>query len=178
MTTTFVASDAASLENAITSVEAVDRATTLAAACTIDITTNISLTTGLSNIALMNAASTLLINGGGTVPDFVVFPQSNTAGPLRSGNVIFAEGLAAESYLDTGNRGASENGDGALYRYPNFTQRVWDAWACAPQITYGPTLHAVRQDPCLRAKILFPVVDRTAGGEERGTSEGVHSHAS
>ena len=56
-------------------------------------------------------------------------------------DVLLAEGLPAESYLDTGYRGAFANG-GPLRAVPDdHVQRVWEAEACAPHVTHGP-IHA------------------------------------
>jgi hypothetical protein len=60
---------------------------------------------------------------------------------LPTHDVVLAEGLPAESYLDTGNRSAFENGGPALRLHPDFAQEVWAAAACAAQITFGP-IHA------------------------------------
>ncbi len=62
---------------------------------------------------------------------------------LPTHDVIFAEGLAVESYLDTGNRTAFANGGPIVEAHPDFAQRVWEAEACAPQITHGPILARV-----------------------------------
>ena len=58
---------------------------------------------------------------------------------------LLAEGLPAESYLDTGDRGNFANGGGAVALYPDFASRVWDAAGCAPLIVTGPALEAVRR---------------------------------
>jgi len=58
--------------------------------------------------------------------------------------VIFAEGAAAESYLETGNRGAFENG-GAVTLHPDFAQNLREASGCAPFAEAGPAVEAVRQ---------------------------------
>jgi len=73
---------------------------------------------------------------------------------LPQHDVIFAEGLPAESYLDTGNRGAFENGGGAVQLHPDFALRVWLAQACADQITHGPKLDAARRRLRARAAML------------------------
>jgi len=52
-------------------------------------------------------------------------------------DVILAEGLAAESYLDTGNRSAFANGGKAVALNPDFAREVWEAEACAAQVTQG-----------------------------------------
>jgi hypothetical protein len=59
-------------------------------------------------------------------------------------DVILAEGLPCESYLDTGNRGAFENADGPVQMTPDFARGVWAAEGCAPILT-DPA------DPRLRA---------------------------
>jgi hypothetical protein len=60
---------------------------------------------------------------------------------LPQHDVIYADGLPAESYLDTGNRSAFEHGGPARVLHPDFAQTVWNASASAPQITHGP-IHA------------------------------------
>ena len=50
-------------------------------------------------------------------------------------DVILAEGLACESYLDTGNRPAFENAQGAVAMTPDFARGVWAAEGCAPIVT-------------------------------------------
>ncbi len=42
-------------------------------------------------------------------------------------DVVFAEGLPAESYLDTGNRSSFANADGSVALYPDFSSHVWDS---------------------------------------------------
>jgi hypothetical protein len=64
---------------------------------------------------------------------------------LPAHDVVLAEGLPAESYLDTGNRGAFANGGGAVQLHPDFSLRVWEAEACAELVVEGPRLTAVRK---------------------------------
>ncbi len=63
-------------------------------------------------------------------------------------DVLLAEGLACESYLDTGNRAAFANGGAASALHPDFARlaawRVWDEFACAPLMLGGPRVAAVR----------------------------------
>lgn len=59
-------------------------------------------------------------------------------------DVLLAEGLACESYLDTGNRAAFENAAGATMLHADFARAVWDARGCAPLLTEGPALEAVQ----------------------------------
>ena len=95
----------------------------------------------------------LLINGDTVVQqavDEVVYYHIE----LRDHDVILAEGLPAESYLDLGNRGAFDNGGGALTLHPDFATRVWERDACAELILGGPVLEAVRRQLLIRAEIL------------------------
>jgi hypothetical protein len=60
-------------------------------------------------------------------------------------DVLLAEGLPAESYLDIGDRSGFADGDGPMARYPDFAVRTWDAGGCAPLVVTGPGLEAVRR---------------------------------
>jgi autotransporter passenger strand-loop-strand repeat protein len=82
---------------------------------------------------------------------------------LPAHDVIFAEGLAAESYLDTGNRGAFANGDGPVMLNPDFALRVWDAESCAPLVRDGAELVAVRSALLERAEALGYAMTRESG---------------
>ena len=59
--------------------------------------------------------------------------------------VLLAEGLPAESYLDTGDRRNFANGGGAVALYPDFATRIWEASACAPLVVTDARLHAIRR---------------------------------
>ncbi len=69
-------------------------------------------------------------------------------------DVLLAEGLPAESFLDTGNRGAFSNGAPAIDMHPDFALRVWTTRACAPLVISGPTLAAIRARLHARAVAL------------------------
>jgi hypothetical protein len=69
-------------------------------------------------------------------------------------DVLLADGLPCESYLDTGNRAAFENGGVVLDMNPNFALQVWAAQACAPLVRGGPALRAVRRRMLDRAAAL------------------------
>jgi hypothetical protein len=60
-------------------------------------------------------------------------------------DVLLADGLPCESYLDTGNRGAFANGGTAVALQPDFALRRWDAEACAPLLQGGPRLADLRR---------------------------------
>jgi serralysin len=86
-------------------------------------------------------------------------------------DVLLAEGLPAESYLDSGNRGAFADGAAATHLHPRFAPdaaaalEIWKHHACAPLLLDGPELielraallrragklgHAITEDPALR----------------------------
>ena len=59
--------------------------------------------------------------------------------------ILLAEGMPAESYLDTGNRRAFENGGGgALTLHPEFAQPLREAASCAPFAEHGAIVEQVR----------------------------------
>jgi Hint domain len=69
-------------------------------------------------------------------------------------DVLLAEGVPAESFLDTGNRGAFENGGAAMQTDADFARAVWAKDACATLVWEGPTLEAVREKLAARAEQL------------------------
>jgi hypothetical protein len=73
---------------------------------------------------------------------------------LPAHDVILAEGLPCESYLDLGNRDAFDNGGVALRLHPDFAARIWQRDACAEQILGGPKLEAVRRRLSVQAALL------------------------
>jgi len=58
--------------------------------------------------------------------------------------VLLAEGLPVESYLETGDRASFANGGAPLRLHPEFASRTWEACGCAPLVVSGPRLEAVR----------------------------------
>ena len=69
---------------------------------------------------------------------------------LQRHDVLLAEGLPCESYLDTGNRTDFENAPGATQLHPDFVAWRWEAEACAPLVVSGPILDAVRAHLAVR----------------------------
>jgi collagen type I alpha len=63
---------------------------------------------------------------------------------LEEHDVLFAEGLAAESYLDQNNREFFANGGTAVRLFPDFTARTWEMAGCAPLVVTGVRLAGVR----------------------------------
>jgi hypothetical protein len=88
---------------------------------------------------------------------------------LESHDIILAEGLPAESYLDTGSRAAFE-GEGSLILHPDFAA-LGDADFCAPMIRGGDTLAAIRQLLLDRAVALGFTADASIDLELRIGSE-------
>lgn len=69
-------------------------------------------------------------------------------------DVLMAEGLPAESYLDTGNRTAFVGGGDFVQLHPDFSPRHW-AETCAPMMHEGPMLEAVKARLLRRAHDAF-----------------------
>jgi hypothetical protein len=59
-------------------------------------------------------------------------------------DVLLAERLPVESYLDTGNRSNFANGGGPIALHPDFAALSWEVLACAPLTVAGPRLDAAR----------------------------------
>ncbi len=59
-------------------------------------------------------------------------------------DVLLAEGLPVESYLDTGNRANFANGGDHLRLYPDFAPLTWSD-ACADLVVSGPVVNAVKR---------------------------------
>ncbi len=72
---------------------------------------------------------------------------------LDAHDIILAEGLPTESYLDTGNRHAFANGGPAIELRPDFASIAWQAGACASQLRHGPLLDAIRRDLAARSRL-------------------------
>ena len=90
-----------------------------------------------------------LINGGSIaqVPmDDVTYYHIE----LPDHDMLWAEGLQTESYLDAGDRGNFSNGDGPMRLFPDFATSaagnaaLWETKGCAPLVVSGPRLEAAR----------------------------------
>jgi len=64
---------------------------------------------------------------------------------LDTHDVVFAEGLAVESYLDTGDRANFANGSVVARLHPSFTALTWEAHGCAPLVVAGPVVTTLRR---------------------------------
>jgi hypothetical protein len=62
---------------------------------------------------------------------------------LAEHDVLLAEGLPAESYLENSDRSVFDNAGGVIALYPDFGVRRWEAFGCAPLVLTGATLDAV-----------------------------------
>jgi hypothetical protein len=82
--------------------------------------------------------------------------------------IILANGLACESYLDTGNRAAFANGGTTVmmnpdfafpdFAFPDFAFRVWQRQGCAKLVLGGPRLAAAKRLLLARARTLGHVM--------------------
>jgi T5SS/PEP-CTERM-associated repeat protein len=64
---------------------------------------------------------------------------------LAEHDVLLANGMPAESYLDTGDRMRFSNGGGVVALHPDFSARAWETRGCAPLAQTGPALAAARK---------------------------------
>ncbi len=67
-------------------------------------------------------------------------------------DIVLAEGLAVESYLDTGNRANFSDAEGPITLHPDFWALHWDG-ACAPLVVAGPLVEAARARLHARAEM-------------------------
>jgi len=65
--------------------------------------------------------------------------------------ILLAENMPAESYLETGNRQAFENGGAAIALHPEFAQPLREAASCAPFAEHGAIVEQVRTQILERA---------------------------
>ncbi|MEJ0015530.1 MAG: Hint domain-containing protein [Acetobacteraceae bacterium] len=84
-------------------------------------------------------------------------------------DIVLAEGLPAESYLETGARASFSNGGGAVTLHPDFSTRVWEAEGCAPIVVTGPALDAARRRIAANAGALTAAGRDTRRDAKPGT---------
>jgi hypothetical protein len=63
---------------------------------------------------------------------------------LAEHNVLLAEGLAAESFLDMRDGSKYANRSGPTRLYPDYSARIWEAFGCARLVVAGPELEVAR----------------------------------
>lgn len=83
-----------------------------------------------------------LINGvtiSQTIADAVTYWHVE----LDNHDVLLANGLPVESYLDTGDRMTFAGSD-PIMLYPDFSTRIWETRGCAPLHVTGPLVESVR----------------------------------
>ncbi len=101
---------------------------------------------------LINGASIVQEEHGGRIAYFHV--------ELDRHDILFAEGAAAESYLDTGNRAAFANGSAATALHPRFAPDeaaalgIWAKAGCLPLVIAGSELTEARAVLAARAAAL------------------------
>jgi hypothetical protein len=99
---------------------------------------------------LMEAVS--LVNGATVIQEFDTRFVTYHHIALESHDVILAEGLPAETYLETGHRNMFE-GEASMVLHPNF-KVLGDADFCAPMIRAGAQLETTRARLLARAEAL------------------------
>ena len=78
---------------------------------------------------------------------------------LEAHDLLLAEGLAAESWLENGDRDSFDNGGGGVAAHPVFGAWRWEARGCAPLVVAGPELRAAR---ARLAALAAPMSQRAA----------------
>jgi hypothetical protein len=78
---------------------------------------------------------------------------------LPSHDVLLAEGLPVESYLDSGDR-AKFSGGNVTALHPNFAARAWEMKGCAELVSRGERLDAVRASIATYVRAAMPRVPR------------------
>ena len=63
---------------------------------------------------------------------------------LAEHDVLLAEGLPAESFLDMRDGSNYANRPGPIRRYPDFSARMWEAFGCARLVVTGPEFLAAQ----------------------------------
>ena len=84
-----------------------------------------------------------LINGS-TIAQVPVDRVSYYHIELPRHDLLLAQGLPAESFLDMRDGSNYANRAGPLRLYPDFSARMWEAFGCARLIVTGPELVAAR----------------------------------
>jgi hypothetical protein len=101
--------------------------------------------------SLVNGATILRESPRGRVTYFHV--------ELDRHGILFAEGLPAESYLDTGNRASFAGEIGVRPLFPDLAApRTWAADACAPLALHGPAVEAAHARLLRRALAMGHVL--------------------
>jgi len=94
-----------------------------------------------------------LTNGATIVQERVAIARYHHV-ELARHDLLLAEGLAAESYLDTGNRASFADDETAPAPRPDLSRRIWARAGCLPLVEDGPVLLAARRALLRRAGLL------------------------
>jgi collagen type I/II/III/V/XI/XXIV/XXVII alpha len=86
----------------------------------------------------------LLVNGR-TLRQLLADSVSYYHIELAEHDVLLANGMPAETYLETGDRSRFSNGGDVVALHPDFSARTWEMRGCAPLVQSGPVLQAVRR---------------------------------
>jgi hypothetical protein len=92
-----------------------------------------------------------LINGLNVIQQEVEFVEYFHI-ELPRHDIILAEGLAAESYLENGDRATFENGGNVTTLHPDMAAWAWDGRACADLKIVGEEVEAIRATLLARAR--------------------------
>ena len=104
----------------------------------------------------------LLVNGA-TIVQVPVDAVTYWHVELPAHGIVVAEGLATESYLDTGNRSAFANGSAATMLHPDFSRDVWEREGCARLLLGGTALARLRGRLLAQAERLGHVLTDDPG---------------
>jgi hypothetical protein len=83
---------------------------------------------------------------------------------LPAHDVVLADGLAVESYLDTGDRASFENAGRVVSLFPTFSSLAWEAYGYAPLVVTGPAVKAARRRIEIQARNRDPAPQRRRCG--------------
>jgi hypothetical protein len=92
---------------------------------------------------------------------------------LPQHNVLLAERLQVESYLDTGDRSKFANVGGLVALHPDLSAHSWEGMACAPLILSGHKLTVASRRLAERARLGNRKVPREPGATSSVTTAGV-----
>lgn len=96
--------------------------------------------TGISATNIGFGWSYMLMVGSVTPDGTVKFSFS----PLGNHDLILANGLPAEGYLDTGNRREFATGGGVTTLFADFARLIWEGHGALPLVVTGPILENLR----------------------------------
>jgi autotransporter-associated beta strand protein len=96
----------------------------------------------------------LLVNGASVKRDDRYGDVTYYHIELETHDILLAEGLPAESYLDTGNRGMFENADAPLMLHPDFDDRRRIAGSCYPYVDDAASIEPMWRQLAIRAAML------------------------